>query len=112
MVPKKSGLHGPLRWASLGKDWQVLAGQFSVGGSVGRTTWREDVETTYAKTYTKKPEPLTAAIIADMALGEERGDAQAPGLRVRCSSTRKKVFFFATVPRSALREIILGDVGR
>jgi len=31
----------------------------------------------------QNPEPLTAPIIADMAPGEERGDAQVPGLRVR-----------------------------
>ena len=60
----------------------------------------------------KKPEPLTAAIIADMAPGEERGDAQAPGLRVRCSATGKKVFFYRYRSQDgALREIILGDVG-
>jgi hypothetical protein len=51
----------------------------------------------------RKPEPLTAGIIADMAPDEERGDGQAPGLRVRCSATGQKV--------GALREIILGDVG-
>jgi hypothetical protein len=60
----------------------------------------------------KKPEPLTAAIIAEMAPGEERGDAQVPGLRVRCSSTGKKVFFYRYRSQDgALREIILGDVG-
>lgn len=60
----------------------------------------------------KKPEPLTAAIIADMAPGEERGDAQVPGLRVRSSATGKKVFFYRYRSQDgALREIILGDVG-
>jgi hypothetical protein len=29
-----------------------------------------------------------------MAPGEERGDAQVPGLRMRSSSTGKKVFFY------------------
>ena len=38
----------------------------------------------------KKPEPLTAAIIADMAPGEERGDAQVRGLRVRALSKQKR----------------------
>ncbi|MGQ0543840.1 MAG: tyrosine-type recombinase/integrase [Betaproteobacteria bacterium] len=64
------------------------------------------------KSTPKKPEPLTAAIIADMAPGEERGDAQVPGLRVRCSATGKKVFFYRYRSQDgALREIILGDVG-
>jgi hypothetical protein len=64
------------------------------------------------KPIPKKPQPLTAAIIADMAAGEERGDAQAPGLRVRCTSTGKKVFFYCYRSQDrALREIILGDVG-
>jgi len=60
----------------------------------------------------KKPEPLTAPIIADMAPGEERGDSHVPGLRVRCSSTGKKVFFYRYRSQDgALREVILGDVG-
>lgn len=60
----------------------------------------------------KKPEPLTAAIIADMAPGEERGDAQVPGLRVPSPSTGKKVFFYRYRSQDgALREVILGDVG-
>ena len=60
----------------------------------------------------KKPQPLTAVIIADMAPGEERGDSQVPGLRVRCSATGKKVFFYRYRSQDgALREIILGDVG-
>ena len=64
------------------------------------------------KPTSRKPEPLTAAIIADMAPGEERGDAQVPGLRVRCSATGKKVFFYRYRSQDgALREIILGDVG-
>jgi hypothetical protein len=57
-------------------------------------------------------EPLTAAIIADMTPGEEHGDAQVPGLRVRCSATGKKVFFYRYRSQDpALREITLGDVG-
>lgn len=64
------------------------------------------------KPTSKKPEPLTAAIVADMAPGEERGDAQVPGLRVRSSSTGKKVFFYRYRSQDgALREIILGEVG-
>ncbi|HYL91029.1 MAG TPA: tyrosine-type recombinase/integrase [Burkholderiales bacterium] len=60
----------------------------------------------------KKPGPLTAAIIADMAPGEDRGDTQVAGLRVRSSATGKKVFFYRYRSRDrALREIILGDVG-
>lgn len=59
-----------------------------------------------------KPAPLTAAIIADMRPGEERGDPQVPGLRVRCSATGKKVFFYRyRAQGGALREILLGDVG-
>lgn len=60
----------------------------------------------------KKPQPLTAPIIADMAPGEERGDANVPGLGVRCSSTGKKVFFYRYRSQDgALREVILGEVG-
>ena len=60
----------------------------------------------------RKREPLTAAIIADMTPGEERGDAQVPGLRVRCSATGKKVFFYRYRSQDrVLREVILGDVG-
>jgi integrase len=47
-----------------------------------------------------------------MAPGEERGDAQVPGLRVRSSATGKKVFFYRYRSQDgARREIILGDVG-
>jgi len=47
-----------------------------------------------------------------MAPGEERGDSQRPGLRVRCSATGKKVFLYRYRSQDgALREIILGDVG-
>lgn len=64
------------------------------------------------KPIPRKPEPLTAAIIADMGPGEERGDAQCPGLRVRCSASGKKVFFYRyRSTDGALREIRLGDVG-
>ncbi len=64
------------------------------------------------KPILRKPEPLTAAIIADMQPGEERGDAQCPGLRVRCSASGKKVFFYRYRSKDgALREIRLGDVG-
>src|SRR3972149_5803504 len=64
------------------------------------------------KPILKTPEPLTAAIIADMAPGEERADAQRPGLRVRCSAAGKRVFFYRYRSQDgALREIALGDVG-
>jgi hypothetical protein len=47
-----------------------------------------------------------------MQPGEERGDAQCPGLRVRCSASGKKVFFYRYRSKhGALREIRLGDVG-
>ena len=64
------------------------------------------------KPILKRPEPLTAGIIADIKPGEERGDAQCPGLRVRCSALGKKVFFYRyRATDGALREIRLGDVG-
>lgn len=64
------------------------------------------------KPILRKPEPLTAGIIADMEPGEERGDAQCPGLRVRCAASGKKVFFYRYRSKDgALREIRLGDVG-
>jgi len=64
------------------------------------------------KPIPRKPEPLTAAIIADMQPGEERGDAQCAGLRVRCSASGRKVFFYRYRAKDgALREIRLGDVG-
>ncbi len=60
----------------------------------------------------KKPQPLTAAIIAYMKPGEERGDAQCAGLRVRCLASGQKVFFYRYRGRDgALREIRLGEVG-
>lgn len=64
------------------------------------------------KPVLKRPEPLTAAIIADLRAGEERGDAQWPGLRVRCTSTGRKVFFCRyRAQGGALRDIRLGDAG-
>jgi integrase len=63
------------------------------------------------KPIPRKPEPLTARIIADMKPHEERGDAQCAGLRVRCSATGKKVFFYRyRAQGGTLREIRLGDV--
>ena len=57
-----------------------------------------------------KPQPLTAAIIAYMKPGEERADAQCAGLRVRCSDTGRKVFFYRYRGRDgALRQIKLGE---
>jgi integrase len=56
--------------------------------------------------------PLTPVIIADLAPGEERGDAQCPGLRVRGLSSGRKVFFYRyRGTDGALREIRLGHVG-
>jgi integrase len=64
------------------------------------------------KPIPRKPEPLTAGIIADMRRREERGDAQCPGLRVRCTEGGTKVFFYRYRSQDgALREIRLGDVG-
>jgi len=60
----------------------------------------------------KRPQPLTAAIIAYLKPGEERGDAQCAGLRVRCLASGQKVFFYRYRARDgALREIRLGEVG-
>ena len=60
----------------------------------------------------KKPQPLTAAIIAYMKPGEERADAQCAGLRVRCLASGQKVFFYRYRGRDgALREIRLGQFG-
>ena len=59
-----------------------------------------------------KPIPLIPAIIADLTPGEDRGDAQCPGSRVRCSASGEKGFFYRYRPRDGvLREIKLGDVG-
>ena len=64
------------------------------------------------KSRSKKPQPLTAAIIAYMKPGEERADAQCPGLRVRCLASGQKVFFYRYRGRDgALRQIRLGDFG-
>lgn len=59
-----------------------------------------------------KPLPLTPAIIADLAPGEERADAHCPGLRVRCLAGGAKVFFYRYRTRDrVLREIKLGEFG-
>jgi integrase len=64
------------------------------------------------KPRSKKPQPLTAAIIAYMKPGEERADAQCAGLRVRCLGSGGKVFFYRYRARDgALRQIRLGDFG-
>jgi len=58
------------------------------------------------KNRAMKPQPLTAAIIAYLKPGEERGDAQCAGLRVRCSPTSRKIFFYRYRGRDgALRHI-------
>src|SRR5437867_2828701 len=47
-----------------------------------------------------------------MKQGEERGDAQCAGLRVRCLASGQKVFFYRYRARDGvLREIRLGEVG-
>jgi integrase len=59
-----------------------------------------------------KGSALTPVIIADLAPGEERGDAQCRGLRVRGLASGKKVFFYRyRGADGALREIRLGYVG-
>jgi Arm domain-containing DNA-binding protein len=64
------------------------------------------------KPILRKAESLTAAIIAYMKPGEERGGARCLGLRVRCLASGKKVFFYRYRAQDrALREIRLGDVG-
>ena len=64
------------------------------------------------KTTPRKLQALIAGIIADMKGGEERGDAQCRGLRVRCSASGKKVYFYRYRAKDgALRDIRLGDVG-
>jgi integrase len=64
------------------------------------------------KPIPRRPEPLTASIIAYMQPGEERADAQCAGLRVRCLASGRRVFFYRyRAPDGALREIRLGDVG-
>jgi len=56
--------------------------------------------------------PLTPVIIADLAPGEERSDAQCRGLRVRGLASGRKVFFYRyRGTDGALREIRLGLVG-
>ena len=65
-----------------------------------------------ARASRKKPQPLTAAIIAYMQAGEERGDAQCAGLRVRCLGSGQKAFFYRYRARDgALREIRLDQAG-
>ena len=55
-----------------------------------------------------KREPLTAAIISYLKPGEERADAQCPGLR--CLASGPKVFFYRYRSRDgALREMKLGE---
>ena len=62
------------------------------------------------KNRSPKRQPLTAAIIAYMKAGEERGDAQCAGLRVRCSAAGRKIFFYRYRGRDgALRQIKLGE---
>ena len=59
-----------------------------------------------------KREALTAAIISYLKPGQERADAQCPGLRVRCLASGPKVFFYRYRSRDgALREMKLGEVG-
>ena len=56
--------------------------------------------------------PLTAAIISHMDSGEELADSLCRGLRVRCSATGLKVFFYRYRGKDgALRQIRLGKFG-
>ncbi|MCC6533644.1 MAG: integrase family protein [Burkholderiales bacterium] len=58
----------------------------------------------------KKPPPLLSPrIIADLRAGEERGDPDHPGLRVRRTNAAR-VFFYRSRD-GALREIKLGEFG-
>lgn len=61
----------------------------------------------------RTPEVLTPAIIAAMTPGEERGDAETPGLRVRCLTDGKtKVFYYRyRDDAGALRQIKIGKLG-
>lgn len=58
---------------------QVLAELVGVGFGVGRP-WNKVGD---VKTWTEKATTPGASIIAEITPGEERGDAQCPGLRVR-----------------------------
>lgn len=56
--------------------------------------------------------PLTAAIISQMNSREELADSLCRGLRVRCSATGLKVFFYRYRGKDgALRQIRLGNFG-
>jgi hypothetical protein len=60
----------------------------------------------------KKPPPiLTPRIIADMRPGEEFGDPDHSGLRVRRTISARVFFYPYRSPDGALREIELGEFG-
>ena len=55
---------------------------------------------------------LTQRIIADMTPGEELGDQDCRGLRVRCTTSGNAYFFYRyRAPSGALRQISLGKFG-
>lgn len=61
---------------------------------------------------TGKPKTLTPAIIAAMAPGVELADPDNPGLRVRCTASGGKTFFYRyRAADGALRQIKLGEFG-
>ena len=60
----------------------------------------------------KKPPPLlTPRIIADLRAGEECGDPDHPGLRVRRTNAARVFFYRYRARDGALREIKLGEFG-
>ena len=54
---------------------------------------------------------LTPRIIADLRAGEECGDPDHPGLRVRRTNAARVFFYRYRASDSALREIKLGEFG-
>ncbi|MGA8055987.1 MAG: integrase family protein [Burkholderiales bacterium] len=60
----------------------------------------------------RKPPPLlTPRIIADLRAGEECGDPEHPGLRVRRTDAARVFFYRYRARDGALREIKLGEFG-
>jgi hypothetical protein len=60
----------------------------------------------------KKPPPLLSPrIIADMRSGDECGDPDHPGLRVRRTNAARVFFYRYRAGDGALREIKLGEFG-
>lgn len=59
----------------------------------------------------KSPLLLTPRIIADMRPGDESGDPDYPGLRVRRNIAARVFFYRYRARDGALREIKLGEFG-